>query len=100
MLLILICIDNQLEVVPGPVAEHLLSINLDVKLSEDVHLRDSFEWDLTNPDNSPEEFAAHLVSDFIATLSSPTEPSIAQIEWLEKAVALEIRRSIDLQVLS
>ena len=86
---------------PGPIAEHLLPIELDVKLSEQIHLKDSFEWDLTNPDNSPEEFAAHLVSDFVASLTATTEePTVAQIEWLEKAVALEIRRSLDLQVLS
>ena len=58
-------------------AEHLLQIDLDVKLCDEVHLRDSFEWDLTNPDNSPEEFAAHLTSDFMCTLPQSTELSLA-----------------------
>jgi len=85
----------------GPVAENLLKIDIDVRLSQDIHLCDSFEWDLTNPDNSPEEFAALLVSDFTTTETLvKSEVSLAEIEWLEKAVALEIRRKIDLQVLS
>ena len=67
-----------------------------MRLSPEIHLRESFDWDLTNPDNSPEEFAASLVSDFLTSKSM----SIAESEWLEKAVALEIRRSIDVQVLS
>jgi hypothetical protein len=30
-----------------------------------LHLKEKFEWDLTNPDNSPEEFSASLVSDYL-----------------------------------
>ena len=89
-------VDNPLKELPGCVAEHLLRIDLDLRLSSSLHLRDSFDWDLTNPDNSPEEFAASLISDF----SAHNGMSDAEIEWLEKAVALEIRHSIDVQVLS
>ena len=74
----------------------MLRIDLDLRLSSSLHLRDSFDWDLTNPDNSPEEFAASLVSDF----SAHKGMSNAEIEWLEKAVALEIRHSIDVHGLS
>jgi len=30
-----------------------------------LQLKEKFDWDLTNPDNSPEEFAAILVSDYL-----------------------------------
>lgn len=58
-------LDNPLHVVPGPIAEHIIRIELDMRLSPQLYLRDSFDWDLSNPDNSPEEFAASIVSDFI-----------------------------------
>lgn len=45
--------------------EYVLPIELNVRVGPHLHLRDSFHWDLTNPDNSPEEFAAVLVSDFL-----------------------------------
>jgi hypothetical protein len=35
-------------------------INIELKLP---YLTDSFEWDINNPDNQPEEFSALLVSD-------------------------------------
>lgn len=60
-----IFVDNPLHVVPGPIAEHIIRIELDMRLSPQLYLRDSFDWDLSNPDNSPEEFAASIVSDFI-----------------------------------
>ena len=42
--------------------EHIINIRL--KLEWNGHtLRDSFTWDLSNPDNVPEEFAAILVND-------------------------------------
>ena len=50
---------------PGNVAEHVLTIELDVKLSDTLHLKETFEWDQSDPDNCPEEFAAQLVSDFL-----------------------------------
>ena len=50
---------------PGSCAEHLLSIEMDVKVGTHLHFKEKFDWDLTNPDNSPEEFAAILVSDYI-----------------------------------
>lgn len=58
-------LDNQLEVRPGPIAEHVITVDLDVRVTAQLRLRDSFQWDLTNPDNSPEEFAAALVADFL-----------------------------------
>ena len=30
-----------------------------------LRIADSFNWDLANPDNSPEEFAAELVADHL-----------------------------------
>lgn len=36
--------------------EHLIGISLDL-CWQGLFLRDYFEWDLTNPDNIPEEFA-------------------------------------------
>jgi hypothetical protein len=57
--------DNSLEALPGTCAEHLLNIEIDIVIGPSEHLYERFEWDLTNPDNSPEEFAACLVSDYI-----------------------------------
>ena len=59
---------NNLEVVPGTCAEHLLSIEIDIATGPNSYLRERFEWDLTNPDNSPEEFAACLVADHLHSL--------------------------------
>ena len=39
-----------------------MRINIDVQV-EGLKIVESFDWDLTNPDNSPEEFAAELVAD-------------------------------------
>jgi len=50
---------------PVSCAEHLLSIEIDVKVGNHLQLKEKFDWDLTNPDNSPEEFAAILVSDYL-----------------------------------
>ena len=49
----------------GFCAEHALSIRLDVKAGPHLRLQDTFSWELSNPDNSPEEFAALLVSDYL-----------------------------------
>lgn len=38
--------------------EHLVRINLKFR-----EFSDSVEWDICNPDNQPEEFAAQLVGD-------------------------------------
>jgi SWI/SNF-related matrix-associated actin-dependent regulator of chromatin subfamily B protein 1 len=38
--------------------EHLVNIQLKFK-----DFSDQFEWDINNPDNQPEEFAAMMVSD-------------------------------------
>ena len=35
---------------------------LDIEWNEHM-LKDSFKWDITDPDNSPEEFAALMVND-------------------------------------
>ena len=63
-------LDNQLEVLPGTCAEHLFSIEIDIAVGPDQHLYERFEWDLTSPDNSPEEFAACLVSDYLFSLGA------------------------------
>ena len=60
---------------PACCAEHILQIDLDLDLGGDaLHLKDSFEWDLTNPDNSPDEFATVLVADHIHSLTSKAHP--------------------------
>lgn len=42
--------------------EHLIRVILDIE-HDGVTLKDSFVWDITNPDNEPAEFAAQMVSD-------------------------------------
>lgn len=42
------------------VAEHIFKIEIDEVLVEDdayLQVQESFEWDLSNPDNSPDEVA-------------------------------------------
>ena len=94
-------LDNPLRAVPSAVAEHVIQIQLDVPIAPQLHLRDTFEWDLTNPDNSPEEFAVILVNDFLRQEKPEDllDAATGQLEWLEKTVALEIRRIIDLNVM-
>ena len=41
----------------------MIQICLDVKTASGLRLVDSFQWDICNPDNIPEEFAALLVAD-------------------------------------
>jgi len=74
--------------------EHIMQIDLDVKTESGLRIVDSFQWDISNPDNVPEEFAAMLVADLV--LENQQRPSDQQLElWnLEKLVALEIRRQI------
>ncbi len=93
-------LDNDLEVKAGPIAEYIVKIELSVRVSQNLHLEDSFEWDLTNPDNSPEEFSAMLVADYLHSLDSKRDKfSPIEVNLLEKSVALEIRRQIDVQVM-
>ena len=59
-------LDNNLEVLPGNCAEHVFTIEIDIPIGPgQQHLNERFEWDLSNPDNSTEEFAACLVSDYL-----------------------------------
>lgn len=44
--------------------EHIQRISIEVQVNG-IEISDSFDWDLTNPDNSPEEFAVDLVADFL-----------------------------------
>ena len=49
--------------------EHVMALNLDVVLRDGTDLlqaKDSFQLDLSNPDNSPDELAAALVADLMA----------------------------------
>ena len=41
--------------------EHILRIRLNIKRGSDIIIEDAFDWDISNPDNSPDEFAAQLV---------------------------------------
>ena len=71
----------------------VLPIVLDLPIGAYLHLQDTFEWDLTDPDNSPEEFAASLVADYLHSKPRATaKATLSEIQLLEKAVALEIRR--------
>ena len=96
MLTLFCTLDNQLEVLPGNCAEHLFSIEIDIAIGPDKHLYERFQWDLTNPDNSPEEFAACLVSDFLHSLGAKNCFTKADVLKLENLVSIEIRRKIDL----
>ena len=42
--------------------ENIQQINIDVQV-DGIKISDSFNWDLSNPDNAPEEFAVELVAD-------------------------------------
>ena len=77
--------------------EHVQRISIDVQLAG-VRIADSFEWDLSNPDNSPEEFASMLVADQL--LENYTVKTSTDVALLEKAVAQEIRRKLDLNCLT
>lgn len=55
-------------------------------------LVDSFDWDISNPDNIPEEFAAFLVADLVNNL--PCDDKQRELMELEQDVSLEIRRQI------
>lgn len=49
----------------GSNREHLVKIVLRMTLEgvKQHKLNDSFMWDISDPDNSPEDFAAQLVND-------------------------------------
>ena len=77
--------------------EHLLKIVLDVTVAPNYSIRDSFEWDLACPDNQPEEFAAQLVADHMLSLDQKnSERHFSLSLKLENAVAMEIRKQINL----
>lgn len=67
--------------VPGNRREHVLPICINIQVGPHLNLKDRFDWDLTNPDNSPEEFAAVLVSDFLhqGILKEEKTPSLCEI---------------------
>ena len=46
------------------ISEHLLKISLNINIFG-FKIDESFELDISNPDNSPEEFAADLVADLL-----------------------------------
>lgn len=46
------------------ISEHLLRISINISI-HGLKIDDSFEWDISNPDNSPEEFAVDLVADHL-----------------------------------
>lgn len=73
--------------------EHVVKITLDVKTDSGLQLVDAFDWDITNPDNVPEEFAASLVADLAVGATGRHSDLLA----LENQVALEIRRQIQCQ---
>ena len=54
-----------MEILPGYCADMVLPIVIDLPIGAYLHLKDTFEWDLSDPDNSPEEFAASLVADYL-----------------------------------
>ena len=78
--------------------EHVQRISINVQI-DGLLIIDSFDWDLSNPDNSPEEFAAELVADHLLQAGQISR-SFKQLTELEKAVALEIRKKLDLSCLT
>ncbi len=42
--------------------EHLIQISIDIRWNR-WSVKDSFSWDISNLDNSPEEFACQMVDD-------------------------------------
>lgn len=68
---LLLHLDNNLENLTGTCAEHLFSIEIDIAIGPNERLYERFEWDLSNPDNSPEEFSACLVSDYLHEQEEP-----------------------------
>lgn len=75
-------------------SEHIVRIAIDVKTESGLRLVDNFDWDITNPDNVPEEFAAALVSDLVLSSQQKATDRLWDLLCLEKLVALEIRRQI------
>ena len=84
---------------PRNIAEFVLSIELKVSYGPYLTIVDNIEWDLSNPDNCPEQFAANLVSDYLferpETLKKVSE---AELQSFERALSLEIRRLIDIEI--
>lgn len=72
------------------ISEHLLKISLNINIFG-FKIDESFDWDISNPDNSPEEFAADLVAD-LSLEAGKTTLGYVKVASMEKAVAFEIRR--------
>lgn len=68
--------------------------------TEVLQVRDEFEWDLSNPDNSPDDMATLLVADLLSNHLLDS----SKIEKLHRSfasqLAIEIRRKIQLHVTS
>ena len=48
--------------------EHVFMVQIDITLQEDettLQIKDAFEWDLSNPDNSPDDIAGLIVADLL-----------------------------------
>ena len=53
------------------ISEHLLKLSLNINIFG-FKIDESFEWDISNPDNSPEEFSADLVADLMLEAGKTT----------------------------
>lgn len=74
---------NSLHQVQG---EHIRTLEIDVRI-DNVCLRDNFEWDISNPDNSPEDFAVALANDLGLSAEFSTQISFQirdQIAYYQK----------------
>ena len=82
----------------GEAIEHLADLRLDVELmdGEDrLVVKENFQWDMSNPDNSPDELAAQLIADLMLDV---TDKDIADRKHraFSCKLAVEIRRAIQL----
>ena len=67
--------------------EHLVRINLKFQ-----DFSDEIEWDICNPDNQPEEFAAQMISDLML---EPAQDYFVAITYeIRKQIMLEICRRV------
>eukprot|EP01126_Amoeba_proteus_P032257 TRINITY_DN31498_c0_g1_i2.p1 TRINITY_DN31498_c0_g1~~TRINITY_DN31498_c0_g1_i2.p1 ORF type:complete len:210 (-),score=28.85 TRINITY_DN31498_c0_g1_i2:262-891(-) len=66
---------QQLENIRGPVSEQRHLITLNLAINSCYRLYDQFEWDVSNPENSPETFARILANDL--GLSRDLEVAVA-----------------------
>lgn len=73
---------------------HLITLNL--VINSNTKLCDQFEWDISEPTNSPEVFARHLATDL--GLSREYEVSVAhryEKDSTDPALTLSIRTQIE-----